>query len=138
MGVSSQAVSKWENDISCPDITLLPQLADFFGVTVDELLRGEVSREMKIVPESERKDINKMLLRISVLSSGGDKVKCNLPLALVKAGINIGMPMVEGSAGEALRGVDWDQILMLVDQGVVGKLVEVQSADGDFVEIWVE
>ena len=31
MGVSPQAVSKWENDISCPDITLLPQLADYFG-----------------------------------------------------------------------------------------------------------
>ena len=31
MGVSSQAVSKWENDLSCPDITLLPRLADYFG-----------------------------------------------------------------------------------------------------------
>ena len=40
MGVSRQAVSKWENDISCPDIMMLPQLADFFHVSVDELLRG--------------------------------------------------------------------------------------------------
>ena len=38
VGVSAQAVSKWENDISCPDITLLPLLADLFGVSVDELL----------------------------------------------------------------------------------------------------
>ncbi|MBR4905664.1 MAG: helix-turn-helix domain-containing protein, partial [Clostridia bacterium] len=38
VGVSAQAVSKWENDISCPDITLLPLLADILGVTVDELL----------------------------------------------------------------------------------------------------
>ena len=38
VGVSAQAVSKWENDVSCPDITLLPLLADILGVSVDELL----------------------------------------------------------------------------------------------------
>lgn len=38
VGVSAQAVSKWENDLSCPDITILPLLADILGVTVDELL----------------------------------------------------------------------------------------------------
>ena len=38
VGVSAQAVSKWENDIACPDITTLPLLADLFGVTTDELL----------------------------------------------------------------------------------------------------
>ena len=38
VGVSAQAVSKWENDVSCPDITLLPLLADLSGVSVDELL----------------------------------------------------------------------------------------------------
>ena len=38
VGVSAQAVSKWENDVSCPDITILPLLADILGVTVDELL----------------------------------------------------------------------------------------------------
>lgn len=38
VGVSAQAVSKWENDISCPDITLLPLLGELFGVSVDELL----------------------------------------------------------------------------------------------------
>ena len=38
MGVSAQAVSKWENDQSCPDISLLPRLAELFGITVDELL----------------------------------------------------------------------------------------------------
>ena len=32
MGVSAQAVSKWENDQSCPDISLLPKLAELFGL----------------------------------------------------------------------------------------------------------
>ena len=38
MGVTAQAVSKWENDQSCPDITMLPKLAALFGITTDELL----------------------------------------------------------------------------------------------------
>ena len=33
MGVSAQAVSKWENDQSCPDISLLPKLVELFGIT---------------------------------------------------------------------------------------------------------
>lgn len=42
-GVSVQAVSKWENGTSCPDITLLPEIADYFGVTIDYLLTGRVT-----------------------------------------------------------------------------------------------
>lgn len=38
LGVTAQAVSKWENDQSCPDISVIPQLADIFGITTDELL----------------------------------------------------------------------------------------------------
>ena len=41
LGITSQAVSKWECGLSYPDITLLIPLADLFGVTVDELLRGK-------------------------------------------------------------------------------------------------
>lgn len=37
VGVSTQAVSKWEQQISCPDIMLLPALANIFRVTIDEL-----------------------------------------------------------------------------------------------------
>ena len=38
MGVSFQAVSNWERGNSMPDISKLPQLAELFGCTVDELL----------------------------------------------------------------------------------------------------
>lgn len=37
LGVTNQAVSKWESDQCCPDIMLLPALADIFGITLDEL-----------------------------------------------------------------------------------------------------
>lgn len=38
LNISGQAVSKWENDTSSPDISMLPILADYFGITIDELL----------------------------------------------------------------------------------------------------
>lgn len=39
--VSDKTVSRWERDESTPDLSLIPAIADLFGVTVDELLRGE-------------------------------------------------------------------------------------------------
>ena len=37
LAVSSQTISKWENNISAPDISLLPVIARYFGITMDEL-----------------------------------------------------------------------------------------------------
>ena len=37
LGISYQAVSKWENGLSSPDVSTFPILADTFGVTIDEL-----------------------------------------------------------------------------------------------------
>ncbi len=41
LGVSAQAVSKWENGLSCPDILMLPEIAEFFDVSVDALFGRE-------------------------------------------------------------------------------------------------
>ena len=37
LGITYQAVSKWETGVSCPDVSTLPLLADLFGVSIDEL-----------------------------------------------------------------------------------------------------
>ena len=37
LNLSPQAISKWENGITLPDITLLPEISVYFGVTIDEL-----------------------------------------------------------------------------------------------------
>lgn len=85
LGVTAQAVSKWENDQSCPDITMLPKLADLFGITTDELLgraQPEVVHQAEVVDEEDDSkhkfelewDIGKMhgiALAIWVLLVGG-------------------------------------------------------------------
>ena len=47
LGVSNQAVSKWESGLNCPDIQLLPALAEFFSVSTDELLGVERKAAME-------------------------------------------------------------------------------------------
>lgn len=45
LGVSAQAISKWEQNITSPDISLLVPIVDFFGVSLDFLLRNESNSE---------------------------------------------------------------------------------------------
>ena len=138
LDVSPQAVSKWENDLTCPDISLLPKLAQILGVTVDTLLSGKAEPIAQIVPVEDRKDIKDMMLRIIVDSAEGDKVRVNLPLALVQVALDMGMELPQVSGNVALQNIDLRQILELVRQGAIGNLVEVESADGDTVRIFVE
>ena len=137
LNITGQAVSKWENDVSAPDISVLVELSDILGVTLDELLGKE--RETSLIPQEQRKDIDKMFFHIKVLSKEGDKVNVNIHLALAKVFVDggaVNLPQVNGK--DVLRGIDFKQLFALIEQGVVGKLIDVESADGDFVEIWVE
>ena len=137
--VSPQAVSKWENDQTCPDIGLLPKLAQILGVTTDELLSGKQAlQEVRVLPPEQRKDIKDMLLRIIVDSANGDKVRINLPMALVQVAMEMDVEMPQISGKEALKNIDLNQIMELVRQGAIGNLVEVESVDGDTMRIFVE
>ena len=139
MGVSPQAVSKWENDQTCPDISALPKLARLLGVTVDELLEGKQElAPVRLLPPEERKDIKDMMLRVTVDSAAGDRVRVNVPMALVEVAMEIGMEMPQINGTDALKGVDMNKVLRLVREGLVGNLVEVDSADGDKIRIFVE
>ena len=140
LGVSAQAVSKWENDISCPDISLLPQLVRILGVTADELLTGKTG-DVVLVPEKERKSLDELTLRIFVNSAEGDKVRVNLPMTLVKIGLELGIDLAPKYADRdliAMSNLDLSQFVELAERGALGKLVEVESADGDIVEVVVE
>ena len=55
MGVTDKAVSKWERDLSCPDVNSLPKLAQILGVSVDELMHSKTV---------EKKEQNALVLLI--------------------------------------------------------------------------
>ena len=55
MGVTDKAVSKWERDLSCPDVASLPRLAELFGITVDEMLQvKETARSQPAENKTEK------------------------------------------------------------------------------------
>jgi len=141
LGVTPQAVSKWENNVSCPDITLLPQIAKLYHTSIDELLSPDEKIEpaVKLVEPKEQKSKDDMVLKINVLSSDGDKVKVNLPIPLILAFVNSGTTknLSMNMGGLDMSQIDFDNIVKLIEQGVMGKLVEIESADGDFITVEV-
>ncbi len=136
LNITAQAVSKWENDASAPDISVLVELSDILGVTLNDLLGKQA--ETTLVPERQRKDINNMFFRIKVISKEGDKVNVNIPLALAKVFVDSGMDMPQIQGKDILSNIDFKQIFDMVERGIIGKIIEVESKDGDLVEIWVE
>ena len=53
LGVTDKAVSKWERDLSCPDIGSLPKLAAELGISVDELLHANTGAAAKAQQEED-------------------------------------------------------------------------------------
>lgn len=58
LNISYQAVSKWENETALPDITLIPKIANFFGVTSDELLGLKPDNDNEELKKYEKNIIN--------------------------------------------------------------------------------
>ncbi|OUO47219.1 hypothetical protein B5F79_04625 [Olsenella sp. An285] len=147
MGVTAQAVSKWENDLSAPDIMLLPELARTLGVTVDELLEGRKSQEIALAepapepePEPSRTDGSKpKKLHIQVDSSDGDVVNNNVPLGMASAVLGASSKL-PGVVNLNLNDADVDMTLVAeaIKHGEKGTLIEVDGGDGDHVVISLE
>ena len=168
MGVTAQAVSKWENDLSAPDISLLPELARTLGVTVDELLEGrkeeaalagpapepasgaesqpEPASGAESQPEpspaaapSPADGSRPKKLHIQVDSSDGDVVNINVPLGMASAVLGASSKL-PGVVNLNLNDADIDATLIAeaIKHGEKGTLVEVDSGDGDRVTISLE
>ena len=51
--VSDKTVSRWECDECTPELSLIPVIAEIFGITTDELLRGERNNPERLAAETE-------------------------------------------------------------------------------------
>lgn len=69
MGVTDKAVSKWERDLSCPDVDALPRLAEIFGVTVDDLLRAR-ARDTRENGKHDLAELLGLILKAICLAAG--------------------------------------------------------------------
>ena len=98
LGVTNQAVSKWESDQCCPDVTLLPKLADIFDITLDELF----GREIRMQNEEEQ-SAAKRYINIYVGESGGINWSGPAPVwpddGTLRIVAYIGHKMVESTEG---------------------------------------
>ena len=56
MGVTDKAVSKWERDLACPDVSTLPKLAEVFDISVDELMQCKAESQ-----NEKKKDFTPMI-----------------------------------------------------------------------------
>lgn len=89
--VSEQAVSRWENGNTYPDITLLPAIADYFGISIDELMGMETYKDEKTidsilqtVKENERKGL--ITENVALLLDAAQKYPTNYTILLYLAG----------------------------------------------------
>lgn len=94
MGVTDKAVSKWERDLSFPDINSIPKLADIFNVTVDELMQVKANTK----ENTENKKVSEIVdvalkgvalamgIAVAVLSFIGD-VETNEAVGMLGIGL---------------------------------------------------
>lgn len=113
VGVSAQAVSKWENDVSCPDISALPLLADILGVTTDELLGIKpIEPHVVVVPaENEEKGAH-----INIHINGGKRDSIVFAILLLLVGITyilIRTGAIPGLEGPSFWGIVWPFFILV-------------------------
>lgn len=139
LNISPQAISKWENDLTCPDISILPELSKILNVSIDELLVGKKElNDVKLIPQEERKELKDIKLIIQIFSDENNKITINLPMALLEVALEMGLDMERVSGNESLKNIDLKKIVHLVKQGVMGNLMEIETSDNHRVKLFVE
>lgn len=104
----------------------------------NKLLSTIEERSEKLDVENEK--TNAKWLRVKVLSNengGKSKVNVNVPIALVETGLKIGRSF-DKDLEESMKDIDIQEILELIRSGAQGKIVEVETEEGDTIEVYVE
>ncbi len=105
----------------------------------------EGSELLKAIDEQPTKDIATKkeafkMFKIRILSADGDKVNVQIPLEFAKIALRNkrGIPKLGDKLDKLDVDLDFDQILDMIESGTRGKIVDIQSGDGDIVEIVIE
>lgn len=70
LNVTDKAVSKWERNVSCPDVYTITKIAEIFNVSVDELMSAQKSSQKKIESKQKFVDIFNLVLKAIALAMG--------------------------------------------------------------------
>ena len=115
LGVSNQAVSKWESDACCPDIALLPQLVDALEMTLDELF-GRESKETS----TEKADADGQVLPIAAELPWEDDDS-------IHAVLFQGHRLLQPKQGSLFRHDKYDEIRKTVELHFSGSAQDIYS-----------
>ena len=91
LNVSNQAVSKWEAGKCYPDIEVLPELATFFEVSIDELLLGECRIKTKLYDETK----DPLVLRAIKIAQDKKYISTSILQRSLKIGYNTAKRVIE-------------------------------------------
>ncbi len=92
LNVSDKAVSRWERDENAPDLSLIPVIAEIFGVTSDEILRGERAAVSETVQEYHSEKSRKQVAHL--LENTKTRFKIMSLISIGIAGVGLIMAMV--------------------------------------------
>ena len=90
------------------------------------------------VTNVSRPSNGKQKLRILVDSKDGDTVRINVPISLIKAGVNLASQINVNGQSIDMKGVDLDMVMKAIEDGETGEIVDIQTSDGENVRIFVE
>ena len=138
LDVTPQAVSKWENDVSCPDIQLLPKISQILGVSVDELLTGRKPTVTELPKAEKVIDTSKLKIVIRVEKPEQKPVVVSFPFTAAKRFAKMGNGIAGVMGNGTLSGEQLDEIINLVENGATGEVFKVESNDDTVVRFVIE
>lgn len=87
LNISDKTVSRWEREESAPDLTLIPVIAEIFGVTCDELLRGQRNRQPSAEEDRPSPKAEKQRQRLLNASLTRYRNGCYISLGICAGGL---------------------------------------------------
>ena len=140
MNITSQAISKWENDLSYPDLASTKKLACVLSVSMEELLNGEANYPVATNADAER--IARRILVILVQTASNEACGVKATSVTVRLPVSVVLNAQENGTLNELVSQDVTQaqiemVINMIKQGITGTLVNVQTEENS-IQIKVE